>query len=291
MSTKSTPSNKPAVCLVRSSRTDVIGLAETMRRMFSDLRASLHTGLQLATRDIHGLYRQNILGFAWILLPPIVTTALWLGLSQAGIAVVRTDSGMPYPVFLTLGTLLWSLFTDALNTPRLQVAGNMGTLANISFPPESVIVSGIMQIILNFTVRLLLLIGVAAWFEYLPSLWSPALALAALYILLLGTALGVFLIPFTTIYKDIGQMLNLGIPLLMYTAPVVYGVPQQGLLRYLMLANPLTYAFNAARSCIDGVFVSTDLIALAALTPLAIAALLAAWAIFRITLPHLVERG
>lgn len=276
---------------IRTSRTGLEDFPSLIRLMLLDLNNSWRIGLQLALRDLHGTYRQNILGFAWILLPPLVTTILWLCLNQAGIAVVASPSDLPYPLFLTSGTLLWSLFTDAVNAPRGQVSGNMTTLANLNFPPESVLISGCIQIGVNFLIRLALLIAAAFWFNFVPSIWLPAFLWWSAAVLLFGVMIGIFLIPFTSIYKDIGQSIGLVLPLLMYVTPVVYAIPEQGLLRQIMLANPLSYLFSVARSCLDGAFVTQDVTISLILLPLILFGTLFAWIIFRIALPHLVERG
>ena len=280
----------PKICIVRSSDSDFSDIRNLLSRMFADAAASFYVGRQLAVRDLYSTYRQSILGFLWILLPPLVTTALWLGLNQAGIAKVYT-AGLPYAIFLTAGTLLWTLFTDALNSPRSQVAANMATLGTVNFPPEAVLVSGLIQLLVNFGVRLSILIAMLFWFRCDISAWIPMYLAFAVIVIGLGLVAGMLIVPFAVLYRDVGQTIGLVLPLFMYVTPVVYSLPEQGILRWLMLLNPLTYPIEGARLSLFSYPGHLNLGICLGMIPLLLLGLLAVWMIFRITLPYLIERS
>lgn len=258
--------------------------------MLPDLKKSVLPGWQLAIRDLKSNYSVNILGYAWIVLPPLVTTVVWLSLSQAGIANLNNKTGMPYPVFVTLGTVLWSLFVDAVNCLKNQLSGNMETIATTSLPAEALMVSGGIQLALNFLIRLLMIVPVCIWTGYSPSFWSAFIIFPSIVLGCMGLALGVFLSPFASIYKDINQGISLILPLIMFTAPVVYDVPKKGILEKIMILNPLTYPIEAVRGMVAGTINCQGILINTVIFIITLLFIITFWAAFKITLLYLIER-
>ena len=90
--------------------------------MVADLRASRELAWRLLVRNISAQYRQTLLGYVWAFLPPIVTTLVWVFLNAQKIFDVG-ETGVPYPVYVLTGTILWQVFVDAMNSPLRQVDG------------------------------------------------------------------------------------------------------------------------------------------------------------------------
>src|SRR5690606_29570733 len=86
------------------------------REMFRDLFLARELAVTLLKRDLQAQFRQSVLGYAWLFFPPIATTAVWFFLIRSGVVRVA-DSGLPYPAFVFIGTLLSQAFTDSLNKP------------------------------------------------------------------------------------------------------------------------------------------------------------------------------
>jgi lipopolysaccharide transport system permease protein len=61
----------------------------------------------------------------WALIIPLANMAVWLFLTGSKVVQV-TATPVPYPVFVFIGTLLWSILIDALNAPLQQVNANRG---------------------------------------------------------------------------------------------------------------------------------------------------------------------
>jgi lipopolysaccharide transport system permease protein len=276
--------------IVRDSNSGINELGSLWKKMQIDFLESLHPAWELAKRDLRGAYRQSILGFCWILLPPLITTALWICLNQAGITRMEA-SGLPYAIFVTAGTILWSSFTDALNSPRNQISANLSSLSNMNFPPETIFLSGIIQVAINFMVRILILVGMILWFRQGVSIYSWIYIPCGMLVIFFGFSAGLYLVPFSSLYKDVGQIINLALPLFMFLAPVVYEVPDGGVLRLFMLANPLTYLIDAARSSIIGLPESTQLIGAGICLLVTAVLMVIGWFFNRLTLHHIVERS
>jgi lipopolysaccharide transport system permease protein len=87
----------------------------------ADLRVAPSVAWQLFLRRTQAAYRQSWLGYLWLLLPPLATTAAWLFLAAARVIAVPAMA-MPYPGYVLSGILLWQLFAEALVAPLQQLS-------------------------------------------------------------------------------------------------------------------------------------------------------------------------
>jgi len=261
---------------------------KAVREMYADLRASTGLAWRLTIRDISAQYRQSYLGLLWAFILPLTNTLVWVFLSSSGIVAVSKTT-VPYPVFVFVGTILWSVLVDAVNAPLQQSNSAKQMLAKLNFPREAIILSGIYTTLFNAGIRIVLLLAI------LPLLgvpWSATLLLfplALFSIVLTGTAIGLTLTPLGLLYTDVTKGLPLLMQALMYSAPVVFPVPEEGWGRIVLTLNPLAPLIVTGRDWLTG---STGeyLLGFVVVTAFFGLLLFAAWAVFRLAMPILIER-
>lgn len=259
-------------------------LVESLR----DLNASRFLAFQLAKRDISAQYRQSYLGILWAFVTPLATAFVWMFLNSSG-TVKLTDTGIPYPVYAFAGTLLWSIITEAINSPIQSTNSAKSILTKINFPKEALITSGILKLLFNSSVKVvLLLIFIFAYGIELS--WGLLLfPIAILGGLLIGNTIGLLLTPIGMLYQDISKLITFGMQFLMYATPVVFAVPDSGMMKTLMELNPLTPIITVGRNLAVGLpptYLTYFIIVLAACIPLFFIALV----FYRISIPIFVER-
>lgn len=264
-------------------------LGKLLKESLGDIYRSRFLARQLAERDIKAQYRQSYLGIIWAFITPLATAGVWVFLNLSGTIEV-TNTGIPYPIFAFSGTLLWSIITEAINSPTQNTNSARGLLSKINFPKEALIISGIYKLLFNSSVKIILLVAFVFLFG-LGFSWSLLLLpFAILGALLFGTTIGLFLTPIGMLYKDIGKMVTMGFSFLMYITPVVYAIPESGLMRTIMQINPFTPVILTGRDLLVGTqpeFLTYYLLLMAASIPLFFLALIA----YRISIPILVERS
>jgi len=221
--------------------------AKLWREMLSDLWAGRELAWRLAVRDISAQYRQSALGVLWALINPLTTTAVWLFLSTSRLVQVA-ETGIPYPVFVFTGTLLWSILIDAFNAPLGQVNGNRALLAKINFPREALVLTGIYQTLFNAAIKLGILLLVLPFLGIHPGWGGLLIPVGILALVLTGTALGLAITPIGVLYGDIGRGIPLITQFLMYLSPVVFPLASTGWTATLMRLNPLTPLILNARA-------------------------------------------
>jgi lipopolysaccharide transport system permease protein len=269
----------------RQKKSNVLQL---LKETLKDLFGSHFLALQFAKRDINSQYRQSYLGILWLFITPLASAAIWVFLNSSGTLKIA-DTGIPYPIFAFSGTLIWSILLESINSPTQSTNASRNILTKINFPKEALILSGIYKLLFNSAVKILLLIALVFFFG-VGFHWSLLLfPLVLLCVVVVGTAIGLFLTPIGLLYSDISRLITMGLSLLMYLTPVVYSIPETGIMKTIMTWNPFTPLVTTIRAIIVGQeppFLEYFFI----LSGIGVLLLLISLVVYRISIPIIVER-
>lgn len=239
-------------------------------------------------RDTRAAHRQSLFGYLWILVPPLLNSLVWILLDRSD--VIRIESGaVPYPVFVLAGNVLWNSFNTAIMAALGIVGEARGMLSKVNFPQEALIYTASLKALVEAAIPAVLL--VPALLIYHIPLQSAALLfpLALLATLLLGISLGLILVPIASLYSDVGRAVQLALRFGFFFTPVIFALPASGTARQLMLLNPLSNLVVTGRTWLVGAGESMPL-AFAATFTASLLLLAAGILIFKVALPHLIER-
>lgn len=204
-------------------------------------------------RDFVAQFKQTILGPAWFVIQPLITTIMFTVIF-GNIAKLSTD-GLPKILFYLSGNIVWMYFSTCLTATSNTFAGNAHLFGKVYFPrlavPVSIIISQLLKFALQFAFFLCFWVGYY-YFTDAPIRMTWAVCLFPLLILLMaGMALGLGIIfsSMTTKYRDLRFLLDFGVRLAMYTTPVIFPLSAigGGNARYVILANPMTPIIEAFR--------------------------------------------
>lgn len=256
--------------------------------LWADLRLSPAVAWRLFLHNLRASYRQSWMGYFWLLLPPLATTAMWVYLNAARVLDVGpTDA--PYPVYVLTGTLLWQVFADALNSPLQQLSAARNILKKSMVPHEAFLLAGLFEVLFNFAVRLALALPLFAWFKTaLPAsaLLAPA-GVASL--LLLGFSIGLLLTPTGLLYQDVSRGLGLLAGFWFFLTPVIYPSTARWAASLPGRLNPVTPLLVTTRA-----WLTRGAAPVAGAFPLVVClsllCLCAAWLCYRLARPHLTAR-
>ena len=263
-------------------------IPKLLKQSLGDLNKSRFLAFQLAKRDITAQYRQSYLGIIWAFIPPLATAFVWMFLNSSG-TVKLTDTGIPYPVYAFAGTMLWSIITESINSPIKSTTAAKNILTKINFPKEALITSGMLKLLFNTSVKIILLFVFIFFYGIDLSFGLLFFPFAILGGLIVGNTVGLLLTPIGMLYQDISKSISFGLQFLMYATPVVYAVPDSGVMKTLMEYNPLTPIITVGRNLAVGLpptYLTSFLIVLAICIPLFFIALV----FYRISIPIFVER-
>jgi lipopolysaccharide transport system permease protein len=257
--------------------------------MFKDLRNSHELGWRFFVRNFSAMYRQSVLGFVWAFIPPLMTALVWIFLNGQRIINIE-DPGIPYPAFVLTSVLLWSVFAQALLAPITTMLHGKSILVKINFPREALILAAFYQIILDFVIKIVLIIGVFIIFDVTPAATIALVPLGILALILGGMALGLILLPVGMLYTDIQRIIIAITPFWMLLTPVIYPAPRAGIATVLNKFNPVSPLLSTTR---DWMFhgQSDFIVPFLWISGGSLFLLFAGLILFRLAMPIIIERS
>jgi lipopolysaccharide transport system permease protein len=266
-----------------------LGIKDIFKEMFLDVARAKDLAWRLTVRDFKGQYRQSILGVFWAFITPVMNTIVWIFLNASG-AVKLADTGIPYPVYVFTGTMLWAILLESINMPLQQTNASKGIMSKINFPKEALLMSGLYKIFFNTLIKLAILMVALFAMGVLPTMQLLFLPIAFAGIVLFGFTIGMLITPVGMLYNDIGRAIPMLMQFLMYLSPVVYTVSGDGILAKLVTINPLTALITTGRSALTGL--PFEYLQYFGVLSLIMAVFFfVGWFFYRFSIPIIVERN
>lgn len=224
------------------------------RTIFADLReivSNIELIWILALRAIQVRYKQSIVGILWVVLQPVITTAIFTFVFGM-LARIPSDN-IPYPVFVFPGLLLWQYFSRVVTDSSSSLVMNVNIITKVFFPrlilPLVPVISSAIDFFLAFTVVIVMMV------LYGVPIGVPLVMVPVILVLtgLFAYAIGLILAPLNALYRDIGVGLPLILQIVMYVSPVIYPVsivPER--LQWLYGLNPMAALIDGMRAAVIG---------------------------------------
>lgn len=205
--------------------------------------------IELVKREIKARYKQSVLGYAWVILVPLVNLVV---LSLVFSYFVRIPTGdVPYAAFLFTGLIPWTFTANSIMFSTSGLIANRSLITKIYIPTEIFPLATIITKLIDFVLTIIIGFGLALVFKiqidsliwYLPLIFSVQFLLTA-GIALITSALNVF-------YRDIENVMGVVVTIWMYISPVLYPqnlVPVDFVSYYNL--NPMVSIMGAYRNII-----------------------------------------
>ncbi len=219
-------------------------------------------------RDIKIRYKQTALGIVWVILQPILTVLVFS--LFFGKALKVPSSGLPYPVFVFSGLLLWNFFSSGLNSASNSMLNNSAIIKKIYFPriiiPASSLLVSSVDFLITFVVFILMLIYYQVHLDI-----SQAIVFWPLAILLMvfGTlGLGCWLSALSVKYRDFRYVVPFGLQILLFISPIIYpaSVIDSPWINYILAINPMYGSIILFRIPMTGNDASFDLLLISSIS-------------------------
>lgn len=201
-------------------------------------------------RDVKVKYKETVLGIIWVILQPILSVAIFSIFFGRGLNV--PSAGLPYPVFVFSGLLLWTVFSASISNGGNSMVTNAPIIKKIYFPriiiPISCILVSTIDFIIAFAVFLAMLMyyNVAVDFQGVLYFWP-----AAFLLMLLGTlGISCWLAALNVKYRDFRFVIPFGLQIALFVTPVIYPISILGdtSLTYVLAINPMYGAIMLFRA-------------------------------------------
>jgi lipopolysaccharide transport system permease protein len=242
----------------------------------------------LVRREISIRYRQTIVGLLWVLLQPIVTTAIYTIVFVYFIRI--PDQGSSYPLFAFTGVAVWQYFSRIVVEGGNSLIANAALITKVSFPrlivplisPLAGAIDCLMIVVVTVIIAMLTGAHVSWTVIFVP--------FVILVIACFGYAIVLWLAPFNAIYRDVGIAVPFVMQVAMYMSPIVYPaslVPEK--IRWFYELSPIAVMVDSMRWIVLG----TNAPSLAGLATFLVLVLLLFWGgtrLFRQMEGNLVDR-
>jgi lipopolysaccharide transport system permease protein len=191
-------------------------------------------------RDIKLRYKQTVLGVVWVVFQPLVTTGIF-SLFFGKIAKIPSD-GLPYPLFVLTGLIIWNFFSNGLTNASNSLVANQSMLQKVYFPRIIIPISSIITAGFDFLISLVVLALACIYFGVFPSLTIIFMLPLLLLILFIATVgLGMLAASMNVKYRDIRYALPFFIQISLFLSPVIYPLSAiYDYRKYLIALNPLS---------------------------------------------------
>ncbi len=205
----------------------------------------------LVWRDIRVRYRQTVLGVTWALVRPLLSMAVFLFVFHrlAGIAV----TGVPYPLFVMAGIVVWTFFSDGVTTSSQSLLANTALITKVWFPRMLIPIAAVLRGTVDAAIATVLFVVMLAWYGHPITAAVLLLPLAAVWAFVAALGPGLWFTGLGVRYRDVAHALPFIVQLLFWVSPVGYpaeAVPA-GFVT-VFWCNPLAGVIGMARSALLG---------------------------------------
>lgn len=214
-------------------------------------------------RDFTALYKQTILGPAWAVIQPFLTTVVFTiifnNLAKLTTADVPGDYSIPAFLFYMSGNICWAYFSSTLQATSNTFLSNSATMGKVYYPrlvsPVATAFSNLIsfgiQFAMFFAFWLFFLIQGESSLSVTPMMLFVPLCI--LQMIILSTGFGIIISSVTTKYRDLAMLVGFGLQLWQYASPIAYGlqlVPEGWNVIYML--NPVTPIITTFRYAMFG---------------------------------------
>jgi len=178
-------------------------------------------------RDFVAQYKQTILGPAWHIIQPLLTTIIFT-VVFGKIAKISTD-GVPPFIFYLSGTIIWTYFANVITDTSVTFSQNAHIFGKVYFPrlvtPIATAISKLIAFSIQYVFFLCFLLYFSISSDALsPNIWVLATPFLLLLMAMLALGCGLLITALTTRYQDLAVLVSFGIQLWMYASPVIYPI-------------------------------------------------------------------
>lgn len=217
-------------------------------------------------RDFVSKYKQTVLGPAWAIIQPLLTTVVFTiifgNLANLPTFDVNNMGGVVIPSFLfyMTGNICWSYFSAVVNGTSNTFLANAHIMGKVYFPRMVAPISTTISNLISFFIQMAMFVII--WFVYIIqgdcgiqlSKYALLIPLLILQMMILSMGVGIIVSSLTTKYRDLAMLVGFGLQLWQYACPIAYGlqlIPDKYMFLYML--NPVTPVITTFRYAVFGI--------------------------------------
>jgi ABC-2 type transport system permease protein len=205
--------------------------------------------LELVKREIKARYKQSILGYAWVILVPLINlTVLTIVFSF----LVRLPTGdVPYPIFLFVALVPWTFTSNSIATATGSLVTNSTLITKVYLPREIFPISSVLAKMVDLFLSAIILLIFLIVFGVKPHL--TLFLIPVIFVIQTALIFGISFIlsAIDVFFRDVESVLGVFLTVWMYLTPIIYPpelIPPKFMPIFNL--NPMMPIINAYRNVI-----------------------------------------
>jgi lipopolysaccharide transport system permease protein len=234
---------------MRSSETLIITPHSIEKNYWKDLWRYRELFYILAWRDLKVRYKQTVLGVAWSILRPLLTTIIFYIVFNK-IAKLPTSGSAPYILMVFVGMVPWQFFSNGLSEASNSLIGNANLISKVYFPRMIVPASAIITALIDLLISLVLLIILFIHYSYVPDAKILFLPLFILFAFIVTCGASLLITALNVKYRDFRYIIPFIIQFGLYITPIGFSstlIPEK--YRFWYALNPMVSVIEGFRWC------------------------------------------
>jgi len=217
-----------------------------LKNIFSKKNRALLS--ELVRTDFKLRYQGSMIGYAWSLLKPLF---MFVILYLVFAVVFKVGKAVPnYPIYLLLGIVLWSFFTEMTSQSLGSIVGRGDLIRKIRIPRWMIIVSASFSALINLGLNLIVVMAfvLLTRMDILRSSLFLPLFILEIYVFALGLSL--ILSALFVKYRDISFIWDVVLQAGFYATPILYPMTfiANATAQKVLMINPMAQAVQGARN-------------------------------------------
>ncbi|MEZ6146234.1 MAG: ABC transporter permease [Planctomycetaceae bacterium] len=175
----------------------------------------------LTWRDIKVRYKQTIMGAAWAILQPLMTSLVFVILfgKMGGMEV---DTTVPYLLFVFAAQIAWQYFATSVSQCGQSLVTSANLISKVYFPRLIVPLASVGAGLVDFLVGVGVLVVLMIAYQFVPPVQIVFLPLFLVGVIVSAVGVGSLLAALTVAYRDFRYVVPFLIQMWMFATPVGY---------------------------------------------------------------------
>lgn len=205
----------------------------------------------LTWRDVKIRYKQTAIGVLWVILQPIITTAIFTVLFSNFARFETKD--VPYPLFALSGLMIWLFVHTSITMASNSFVSNTNLVTKVYFPRLIVPFAATLAGITDLFFSLIILVVLMIYYGTAPTLQILLAPLFLILAIVQTVAFGTLFSALNVRFRDVKFALPFALQVWMIVSPIFYSSSMLSeKWRLIFAVNPLVGILEGFRAALFG---------------------------------------
>jgi lipopolysaccharide transport system permease protein len=231
----------------------LIGKGEASKNYWKDIWRYRELFYILSWRDIKVRYKQTVVGAAWSVIRPLLTTIVFYFVFSRVAKLPNPNTSVPYILMIFTGMLPWQFFATALGEASSSLLGNSNLITKVYFPRMIIPASSVITSLVDFGISFCMLLLMMVFYKFIPPWQAIFLPVFLLLAFVCAFGVGLYLTALNVKYRDFRYIIPFIIQFGLYITPVGFSsalINEKW--RMLYSINPMVGVIDGFRFCLLG---------------------------------------